>query len=191
LVLRRRQENTLVITPKYQRNPIWSLAQKCFLIDSILSDIPIPPVYLNVTSQKVGGVRKTIYEVVDGQQRLRAILEFLNDKFSLDEHTIRLYKVSPLFSKLVGKKYSELSEEQQDKIWNFPLAVQELRDYGDAEIRDTFRRLNSVVERLNKQELRHSQFFGEFAKLVAELTVHPTSPPDPAISASCSLGRSG
>jgi Protein of unknown function DUF262 len=167
------KKGTLLITPKYQRNPIWSTAQKCFLIDSILSDVPIPPIYLNVVSQRIGGTRRTIYEVVDGQQRLRAILEFLNDDFALDEHTMRMYKVSPLYSKLVGKKYSELSIDNQDKIWNFPLAVQEIRDYGETEIRDTFRRLNSVVERLNKQELRHSQFFGEFAKLVGELTDLP------------------
>ncbi len=166
------KKGNLLITPKYQRNPIWSVAQKCFLIDSILSDVPIPPIYLNVVSQKVGTSRRTLYEVVDGQQRLRAILEFLNNEYALDEHTAKMYKVSLPFTKLIGKKYSQLPEDQQDKVWNFPLAVQELRDYGEAEIRDTFRRLNSVVERLNKQELRHSQFFGEFAKLVAELTIH-------------------
>ncbi len=167
------KKGTLLITPKYQRNPIWSLAQKCFLIDSILSDIPIPPIYLNVVSQKLGNSRRTIYEVVDGQQRLRAILEFLNNEYILDQHTAKMYKVSALYMKLIGKNYSQLSEDHQDKIWNFPLAVQEIREYGEAEIRDTFRRLNSVVERLNKQELRHSQFFGEFAKLVSELTLHP------------------
>lgn len=166
------KKGTLIISPKYQRNPIWSLTQKCFLIDSILSDVPIPPIYLNVISQKIGHSRRTIYEVVDGQQRLRAILEFLNNEYALDEHTAQMYKVSAPYEKLIGKKYSQLSEDQQDKIWNFPLAVQELREYDEQQIRDTFRRLNSVVERLNKQELRHSQFFGEFAKLVTELTTH-------------------
>jgi hypothetical protein len=166
------QKGTLRINPKYQRNPIWSQGQKCFLIDSILSDTPIPQVYLNLLSEKKGTVRRTIYEVVDGQQRLRAILEFLRDEYPLAESTGKVYKVSPIYHKLVGKTFSELSEELQEKVWNYPIPVQELRSYSQDEVRDTFRRLNSVVERLNKQELRHSQYFGEFAKLVDELAQH-------------------
>jgi uncharacterized protein with ParB-like and HNH nuclease domain len=72
------KKGTLLLTPKYQRNPIWSDGQKCFLIDSIISGCPIPQVYINILSQGKGKDRKTVYEVVDGQQRLRAILEFMD-----------------------------------------------------------------------------------------------------------------
>ncbi len=164
------QKNSLVLTPKYQRNPIWSIGQKCFLIDSIIFGCPIPQVYINIMTEGLAKEKKTIYEVVDGQQRLRAILEFLNDKWPLIETTAKSYPVSDLYKKHIGKKYSELPEHLQNVIWDYPLAVQELRGKGQKEIQALFRRLNYVVERLNSQELRHSQYFGEFIDAVESLT---------------------
>ncbi len=167
------KKKTLNLEPKYQRNPIWSIGQKCFLIDSLISDCPIPQVFLNIQSKGSGASRKTIYEVVDGQQRLRAILEFMEDTYSLVETTAKSYPVSPEYTPHIGKRYSELPPEMQDRIWNYPLAVQELRGWGAAEIRALFRRLNYVVEKLNKQEMRHSQYFGEFVAAVEKLAEDP------------------
>jgi uncharacterized protein with ParB-like and HNH nuclease domain len=62
------QKKMLVLTPKYQRNPIWSIGQKCFLIDSIIFGCPIPQVYINIMTEGLAKEKKTIYEVVDGQQ---------------------------------------------------------------------------------------------------------------------------
>lgn len=163
------EKGTLRLDPKYQRNPIWSIGQKCFLIDSIISACPIPQVYINIKTEKQGEERKTIYEIVDGQQRLRAILEFMNDEWQLVATTAKSYPVSESYKPHIGKKYSELPEKIQEAIWNYPLAVQELRGWDDHQIRALFRRLNYVVEKLNKQELRHSQYFGEFAEAVEQL----------------------
>lgn len=163
------KKGTLRLNPKYQRNPIWSIGQKCFLMDSIISGCPIPQVYINIFSEKKGKERETIYEVVDGQQRLRAILEFMSDEWSLIATTVKSYPVSDLYKPYIGKKYSELPDVAQEAVWNYPLAVQELRDWEDVEIRQLFRRLNYVVEKLNKQELRHSQYFGEFVTAVEQL----------------------
>src|SRR5688500_10479482 len=77
------KKETLLLNPKYQRNPIWSIGQKCFLIDSMMSGCPLPQVFLNMRVEGSGTNRKTSYEVVDGQQRLRAILEFLSDEWPL------------------------------------------------------------------------------------------------------------
>ncbi len=163
------QKQTLLLQPKYQRNPIWSIGQKCFLIDSLISGCPIPQVYINIKTEGSGRDKKTIYEVVDGQQRLRAILEFLSEEWSLIETAAKAYPVSEEYKPHIGKKYSELPERVQNSIWDYPLAVQEIRGWTDAEIRAMFRRLNYVNERLNKQELRHSQYFGEFNEAVEQL----------------------
>ena len=158
------QKTTLVLSPKYQRNAIWSIGQKCFLIDSLMSGCPIPQVYINIRTEGLGKDKKTIYEVVDGQQRLRAILEFLNDEWSLVPTTAKSYPVSDLYKKYLGKKYSELPDAVQNTIWDYQIAVQELRGKDPQEIQGLFRRLNYVVESLNDQELRHSQYFGEFSE---------------------------
>jgi hypothetical protein len=163
------KNNTLKLTPRYQRNPIWSIGQKCFLIDSLISGCPIPQVFINIISEGSGSNRKTYYEVVDGQQRLRAILEFINDEYPLIATAAKAYPVSDDYKPHIGKHFSDMPPNLQDLIWNYPLAVQELRGWTDEQIRALFRRLNYVVERLNKQEMRHSQYFGKFVNAVEKL----------------------
>jgi hypothetical protein len=160
------QKKTLILKPKYQRNPIWSLGQKCFLIDSLISGCPIPQVYININTSGTGATKITTYEVVDGQQRLRAIIEFISGSWALLGGIDKAYPVSMDYLGQVGKKYAELPDKMQNAIWDYPLAVQEIRGWGDLEIRAMFRRLNYVNERLNAQELRHSQYFGEFNSAV-------------------------
>jgi Protein of unknown function DUF262. len=163
------RKDALQLSPKYQRNPIWSIGQKCFLIDSVISGCPLPQVYINIKTEGAAKTRRTVYEVVDGQQRLRSIIEFMNDEWALIKMTPNSYPVSEVYTPYIGKKYSELPNLLQETIWNYPLAVQELRGWDDAQIRALFRRLNYVVEKLNAQELRHSQYFGEFVNAVEKL----------------------
>lgn len=163
------KNQTLRLSPRYRRNPIWSIGQKCFLIDSLIAGCPIPQVFINIVIDGTGSTRKTYYDVVDGQQRLRAIVEYMMDEYSLVSTTARSYPVSEVYKPHIGKKYSELPPHIQDSIWDYQLAVQELRGWDDNEIRSLFRRLNYVVERLNKQEMRHSQYFGEFVDAVEAL----------------------
>lgn len=167
------KNRTLRLNPRYQRNPIWSIGQKCFLIDSLISGCPIPQVFLNIVNEGAGAQRKTYYDVVDGQQRLRAILEYMLDDYSLVATTAKSYPVSEEYKPHIGKKYSQLPPHLQDAIWDYPMSVQELRGWDDAEIRALFRRLNYVVERLSKQEMRHSQYFGEFVEAVEALANEP------------------
>ena len=102
------KKKTLNLEPKYQRNPIWSIGQNCFLIDSLISDCPIPQVFLNIQSDGAGASRKTIYEVVDGQQRLRAILDYMEDRYSL-------VKLTPNSLKEIGQ---ECMMESTDTFMN-------------------------------------------------------------------------
>lgn len=57
--------------PQYQRTPVWSDEKKQLLIDSILRNYDLPKFYLRVSNNP-----SYDHEVVDGQQRLRAIWEF-------------------------------------------------------------------------------------------------------------------
>src|SRR6266478_3250874 len=64
----------LELRPPFQRKPVWTNKQRSFLIESILMDVPIPEVYVQVTQAEDGTEQ---YGVVDGQQRLRTILQFV------------------------------------------------------------------------------------------------------------------
>jgi hypothetical protein len=71
-------KNTIDPKPQYQRGSVWALADKQLLIDSVLQGFDIPKIYL----RKVGG-HGFAYEVADGQQRLRAIWDYMDDKYAL------------------------------------------------------------------------------------------------------------
>ena len=76
------ERKELVIDPDFQRNDVWSPKQSAELVESILMGIPIPTIYL--FEMKDGSK-----QVVDGRQRISAILNFLNNKFSLKDSSLQ------------------------------------------------------------------------------------------------------
>ena len=71
----------LNLRPEYQRRLRWSTAQKSKLIESLLLNIPVPPVFLYESDA-------ARYEVMDGQQRLNAVKEFISSDFALTSLTV-------------------------------------------------------------------------------------------------------
>src|SRR5665213_921858 len=81
------------LRPEYQRRLRWPSLQKSLLIESLLLNVPVPPVFFYESDL-------ARYEVMDGQQRLNAIKEFLNNEFPLRGLTV--------LSALNGRRYSKL-----------------------------------------------------------------------------------
>lgn len=150
----------LELAPEFQRMAVWPRPAKAYLIDTILSDRPIPLLFFNKTVNPKTG--RSTYSVVDGQQRLRAIFEFLNDKVRLPttEATNRAWR---------GRKYSELTFDQKSAVLNYELAVIELKNYHPSQVNDIFIRMNKYVVKLNPAELRHAYEDGAFKRFVEEL----------------------
>lgn len=144
--------------PPYQRAPVWSTSKKQLLIDTILRGYDIPKLYVRRLDSG-----QYEHEVVDGQQRLRAIWDYVDDKFELGEESESL----PGYGDLSGKKYSGLSPSTQDDIGLFQLTVQEIQDESEEEIRDLFRRLQEGVS-LSPAEKRHAMM-GNLRDFIAEL----------------------
>ena len=73
------EENSqLELSPKFQRRSVWNDTARSFLMDTIIEGKPIPKVFIR---QKLNPqTRKSVREVVDGQQRLRAIFEFIKEE---------------------------------------------------------------------------------------------------------------
>lgn len=145
--------------PQYQRTEVWSEAKKQRLIDTILRGYDIPKFYLAPSS-----VPEFRFEVVDGQQRIRAIWEFMDGGFTTsDEFTPPLKE----WGDIAGKYWTELPMEAQDQIGLFPLSVVMLEDCTDQDLRDLFLRLQEGVS-ASPAEKRNA-IGGNMCEFVAEL----------------------
>jgi Protein of unknown function DUF262 len=147
------ENKMLVITPKFQRRSVWSLPQRSYFIDTMLREMPAPPIYLRNIYD--AAAKKVVHEVIDGQQRIRSILDFIEGKYAL---------YAKLDSPSSGKKFSELAENEQVRIMKYSLNCVEFHAISDQEVFDIFRRMNTYSTPLSKQELRHGRFFGLFSQ---------------------------
>lgn len=145
----------LVANPQYQRSPgLWPNSARSYFIDTILEGYTFPKIYLHEFLDRKS--KKVRTEIVDGQQRITTILDFLVDKFALGKN-------SP---KYAGMRYSDLDEDVQDFFLFYTVSVDVIRDAGRTEILQMFRRMNAFTLPLNAAEKRHSEFFGEFKDMV-------------------------
>ncbi len=145
----------LNINPKYQRNPVWDNTAKSFLIDTILRDYPMPPLFYRQIFYLQD--RKTKREVIDGQQRTRAIIGYYNNEFPLlKKHN----------SEYGGLYFEDLPPEVQEKYLKYNVFVDTISEKDDSIIYDIFARMNSNAANINKQEIRNAKFWGDFKTAV-------------------------
>ncbi len=145
------------LQPHYQREYVWEQKPELpsRLIESLLLQIPIPPLYfVRLDTGKI--------EVVDGQQRLTTLLQFVSNKF-------KLQKLQKLGS-LNGKLFRDLSDRDQEKITDATIRSIVIDAGGNYDLRyEVFERLNRGSMPLNEQEIRNCAYRGPFCDLLAEL----------------------
>lgn len=148
----------LVANKGYQRSPgLWPNAARSYFIDTILEGYPFPKIYFHEYLDRKS--KKVRTEIVDGQQRITTILDFLNDKFALGKNS----------SIYAGLRFSDLDEGIQDAFLFYTVSTDVIRDAGGVEILQMFRRMNAYTLPLNAAEKRHSEFFGEFKDMVTRV----------------------
>ena len=131
--------------PQYQRGLVWSLSQKQLLIDSILRGYDIPKLYL----RKIDNPDYD-WEVVDGQQRLRAIWDFLENNYAVSEDS------DPVDGhEVAGKVYEDLHYGIKEDLDAYTLDVVVIEEAEDQEIDDLFLRFQNGVP-LNSAEKRNA-----------------------------------
>lgn len=146
------------LQPDFQRQYVWPAELESRLIESLLLDIPVPPLYF----AKMSGGH---LEVIDGQQRLTAMMRFVQNEFPLQ----KLQRMSSL----VGDRFRDLSEEQQDKVLDSPIRCVVVDTGARPDLSyEVFERLNRGSVNLNEQELRNSIYRGPFNELLANLEEH-------------------
>ncbi|MBA3576924.1 MAG: DUF262 domain-containing protein [Sphingomonas sp.] len=156
----------LNIRPEYQRRLRWTNPQKSRLIESLLLNIPVPPIFL----YEIEGAR---YEVMDGQQRLNAIKEFLEGDFALSGlqvlsplNGLRYSRCPPRIKRALDRSSLSaivlLLESDSDVILGSSFTVTDIRRF-------IFDRLNTGGAKLNAQEIRNAIYPGYFNRAIVEM----------------------
>jgi len=160
------ESKAYIMNPEFQRRHRWNTARKSKLIESFIMNVPIPPVFLYE-------VDYSVYEVMDGLQRMTAISQFYKDEFALEE--------LEEWSELNGKRYSQLPEQIRKGIDRRYLSSIILLQETAKSAREAnrlkqlvFERINSGGEKLTPQETRNALFPGSLNKLCITLARHPS-----------------
>jgi len=148
------------LQPIFQRGNVWRPNKQRLLIDSIMRGWEIGRILLNATGQPCGkGKFKLIYQVVDGQQRIRAIYKFLDGELAIPERgpdTVGIYKISGEQYDLRGKRFTDkdFPEEARREFFASTIPVKVYMSKSDGEIARIFVRVQeglplSSPEKLN------------------------------------------
>jgi hypothetical protein len=148
----------LNLDPPYQRRSVWNQSYKDDFISTVLLQYPTPAIFLyeEVTSDGV-----SIYQVVDGKQRLTAVFEFASGLFPVSE-------ASPI-SILRGKYFEHLNKDDKTAFWTYQFPVEYLPTNDETIINTIFERINKNTAKLTRQELRHARFGGVFISVAEDL----------------------
>lgn len=148
-MLNQYQSGELNLTPWYQRRSTWTIPQKSYLINTLHEQKPIPAIYVRYYLDLEKG--QTIRELVDGQQRTRAIIEYCEDEFPA-KHPFDDTK----------RQFSQLSRKQREVFLLTAIPVGYLLGATDEDVIDIFGRINSISKTLNSQEKRNAKYSGDF-----------------------------
>lgn len=162
----------LFVNRSYQRKLVWTLEEKQKLIDSVLSNYPIPAIIL----AEVAGEPET-YEVIDGLQRLHAILSFIETAFPsqggkyFDLESFPTARTLKNEGKFIDKSDGKnLTPQEITKLLDYSMATAIMRNATSDEINDVFDRINTYGHRLSNQERRQAGVATDFSSSVREIS---------------------
>ncbi len=163
-IIRLFDRKQLVLQPKFQRRRAWDEKARSYLIDTIVRALPMPKIFLR---RIVNPETKLMtYEVVDGQQRLDAIIAFRKGNLVLSK------KHNPDFG---DAKFTDLPDPVQRTLLEYAISAELIEDASDPEIWALFERLNTYTLTLNRQEHLNARHFGYFKQTAYQLAAEESA----------------
>lgn len=165
-LIRRLKQNSIHLSPSFQRNEVWDDKRRSRLIESIMLKIPLPMFY--VAANELGQ-----WEVVDGLQRLSTIRNFIVGDES--GRFLKLRDLEFLGSKFDGKVFNDFNGDERDIRLINTIMETEMRftvinpGTPEAVKRNIFKRINTGGMPLTAHEIRHALYEGHSSRLLAEL----------------------
>jgi hypothetical protein len=146
------RSSRLTLSPYFQRNLVWREAHKRDFIDTIMKGYPFPQIFL-ARGQIDLDTMEASQAVVDGQQRLNSIRDFVDGKLDFE-----------------GKQFRELTPKQREDFLKYEVAVIDFDlDAGDPRLKDVFYRLNRTYYSLSAIEKLASEYSASEFMLVARV----------------------
>ena len=165
------ERDEILLSPDYQRmGGVWTPEKKQLLIDSILNDYDIPKIYFHAFTREQRKESGYAYAVIDGRQRLEAIWQFIEGRYSLAEDFV--YQDDDKVS-LARLGYSDIAANYPKikiKFDSFVLPVVGVGTDDQDLIEDMFSRLNEAVP-LNAAEKRNA-IGGALVAAIRDLSSH-------------------
>jgi Protein of unknown function DUF262 len=157
----------LVLRPEYQRQAVWPERAKVSLMETILLGYPIPEIYLAYETSPDGD--QTI-SVVDGQQRLAALLDYLENIYALDG-----LEDKDIIAKYDGTYFRDLPADVRTEFFQYRFPIRRLSNLDEEFVRAIFARVNRVNMVLTEQELRNALLPGPFFDFLKDCAAHNLS----------------
>jgi hypothetical protein len=145
------EDGELIIDPEFQRMFRWSEGAQARFIESLLLELPVPPIFLIELENRV-------YELIDGLQRVSSFLHF-RGQLTIDGEKLPPLVLSDcdIVPELNGVAHSELPRALEIKLKRSYIRAEILRKESDPRLRYyMFKRLNTGGEVLSQQELRNA-----------------------------------
>lgn len=146
------KSSSLILSPFFQRKLVWRLGHKIDFIKTLLLGFPFPEIFISRGTLDVETMRSTSC-IVDGQQRMNAITEFIEGAYEVD-----------------GLSYADLSPKEKEKFLKYEIAIIDLDlSQDDPDIIEIFKRLNRTFYALSNIEKLSTEFGSSEFMLVAKL----------------------
>lgn len=167
------KDELLYVNRRYQRKLVWTLQEKAAFVDTVLRGYPIPLILL--VSFK-DAENKQRYEVLDGLQRLDAIISFIEGKFPVEfggnsgYFDLEALNWTNLLQRegVLQQKTPKLPFELCTELCGYPLPIS-ITEQDDETVEEVFRRINSTGKKLSSQDLRQAGVVNCFTELVRRI----------------------
>lgn len=164
------RERRYLVNRRYQRKLVWTHDEKVNFIDSITKGFPVPIVLF----AEARGSKENLLEIIDGMQRLNAIMSFIENDYSVGTEFFDLETMATTKLLLdkgeIKQRTPKMSREACVQIASYlvPISIYEFAETENVD--EVFRRINSGGRKLSRQELRSAGAIGYFAQAVRKIS---------------------
>ncbi|MGQ8867679.1 GmrSD restriction endonuclease domain-containing protein [Myroides sp. TSA_177.3] len=169
-IYRQYSDKKFLVNRKYQRKLVWTVDEKEYLIDSIISDFPIPLILFAKTQDDK-------FEIIDGLQRLNAIISFVENRFSVDGKFFDVNQSSRAKQNCDKKLFDAVTDfsllldpQTCANFLDYQLAITVYPNSNENIITDIFGRINSGGKQLSPQEKRQAGMIDNFSDLIRKIS---------------------